>query len=190
MIANIERFMAARHARRPDIETVLSFVLMRRNLDSLRSAIDLAATLRIDKAIGNHLHAYTSDMAEESLMLEPERYRRAYAALAEYRTPATGQPVAYRPPFTCAHRGAQHLPCSYPWATMAVLGNGDVMACCVPGQRSGTSHGSLNRSERRRDAAVPRARSTCVTIHRNPAPVFVPCCGCRKQLCLALHQPA
>jgi radical SAM protein with 4Fe4S-binding SPASM domain len=141
VIGNIERFMAARHARRPDIETVLSFVLMRRNLDSLHAAIDLAADLGIDKLIGNHLHAYTSDMAEESLMLEPGRYRRTFDALAEHarlRRVNLGLPA----PVQTRTSRRSHLPCSYPWATMAVLGNGDVMACCVPGTKVGNLHGS------------------------------------------------
>jgi radical SAM protein with 4Fe4S-binding SPASM domain len=141
VIAKIERFMAARHARRPDVETILSFVLMRRNLDSMRAAIDLAATLGIDKLIGNHLHAYTSDMADASLMLEPGRYRRTYDDLTAYarlRGVNLGLPAPVRS--RTSRRG--HRPCSYPWATMAVLGNGDVMACCVPGTRVGNLNDS------------------------------------------------
>ena len=65
--------MAARNVERPDIETLLAFVLMRRNLDSLWPAIDLAAELGVSAVVAGHVHAYTSDIAEESLLLEPAR---------------------------------------------------------------------------------------------------------------------
>jgi radical SAM protein with 4Fe4S-binding SPASM domain len=141
VIANIRQFMTERHARRPDIDTNLSFVLMRRNLDSLHAAIDLAADLGIDRVLGNHLHAYTTEMAEESLQLQPGRYARAHAALLEYarlRQVDIALPAPVRP----RPSRRTHLPCPYPWKTMAVLGNGDVMACCVPGTKVGNLQGS------------------------------------------------
>jgi radical SAM protein with 4Fe4S-binding SPASM domain len=141
VIANIERFMAGRHAQRRDIETVLSFVLMRRNLDSLHAAIDLAADLGVSGVVGNHLHAYTSDMAEESLMLEPARYARVYQTLVD-RARAKGVNLGLPPPVRVRASRRGHLPCQVPWSTMAVLGNGDVMACCVPGTNVGTLRGS------------------------------------------------
>ncbi len=141
VLDNIRQFMAARNARRPDIETLLSFVLMRRNLESLGAAIDLAAELGVSAVVGGHVHAYTSDIAEESLLLEPDRYARAYRELIDRATAKNvciGLPLpapAYPP-----RRG--HARCSYPWSTAVVLGNGDVMACCVPGTKVGNLNGS------------------------------------------------
>jgi radical SAM protein with 4Fe4S-binding SPASM domain len=141
VIENIRRFMAERHARRADVVTLLTFVLMRRNIDSLRAAIDLADELGIDIVAGNHLHAYTPDMADESLMLEPERYTRCYSALMEY---ARGRKVHLVLPAPVGRLSSRrtHMPCPYPWESMVVLGNGDVMACCVPGTKVGNLHGS------------------------------------------------
>jgi radical SAM protein with 4Fe4S-binding SPASM domain len=141
VIANIRRFMTERHARRPDVVTLLSFVLMRRNIDSLRAAIDLAAEFGIDVVAGNHLHAYTPDMADESLMLEPERYARHYSALMEYARVRQVYLVLPPPVRRLASRRT-HMPCPYPWESMVVLGNGDVMACCVPGTKVGNLRGS------------------------------------------------
>jgi MoaA/NifB/PqqE/SkfB family radical SAM enzyme len=141
VLDNIRRFMAARNAERPDIETLLSFVLMRRNLDSLWPAIDLAAELGVSAVVGGHVHAYTSDIAEESLLLEPDRYARAYPELIARATAKNvyiGIPLPF--PTRAPRRG--HARCSYPWSTAVVLGNGDVMGCCVPGTKVGNLNGS------------------------------------------------
>jgi radical SAM protein with 4Fe4S-binding SPASM domain len=136
VIANIRGFMAARRTRQPDATTMISFVLMRRNLDSLHEAIDLAAELGIDIVAGSHMHAYTSEMAEESLMLEPERYARTYDRLLEH---ARGRQVSLviPPPVRRRTTRRSHQPCRTPWESMVVLGNGELMACCVPGTTVG-----------------------------------------------------
>jgi MoaA/NifB/PqqE/SkfB family radical SAM enzyme len=136
VLDDIRTFMRLRNATRPDVETLLSFVLMRRNLDSLWPAIDLAADLGVTAVVAGHLHAYTADIADESLLLDPARYERAYHELiarATARGVYLGLPLPFprRPP----RRG--HTPCRYPWSTAVVLGNGDVMACCVPGTTVG-----------------------------------------------------
>jgi radical SAM protein with 4Fe4S-binding SPASM domain len=137
VVENIRRFMIARNKERPDIETILSFVLMRRNLDSLWPAIDLAAELGVNALMGAHLHVYTSDMTEESLLLDPARYARAYFALIA-RARARGVSLGLPPPVTAAVAGRRsHMPCPYPWSTSVLLGNGDVMACCMPGTKVG-----------------------------------------------------
>ena len=142
VIDNIRHFMIARNAERPDIETILSFVLMRRNLDSLWPAIDLAAELGVTALMGGHLHAYTSDMAEESLALEPARYARTSHALVE-RARSVGVTLHLPPPFTGRETTRRsHAPCPYPWSTSVLLGNGDVMGCCMPGTKIGNIHGS------------------------------------------------
>lgn len=137
VIANIRGFMAARRTRQSDATTMISFVLMRRNLDSLYDAIDLAAELGIDIVAGNHLHAYTSEMAEESLMLEPERYAHTYARLIDYAR-AWHVTLVIPPPVRRRTTRRTHRPCPTPWESMVVLGNGDLMACCVPGTTVGS----------------------------------------------------
>lgn len=141
VLDNIRRFVDLRNRLRPDVEVVLSFVLMRRTLDTLDEAIALAAELGRCSVIGNHLQVYTPDMADESLMLEPGRYRRAYAALTATAF-ARGVALGLPPPVTRPHAVHGHAPCPYPWTTAVVLGNGDVMACCVPGTTVGNVRGS------------------------------------------------
>jgi radical SAM protein with 4Fe4S-binding SPASM domain len=97
-------------------------------------------------------------MAEESLMLEPARYARLYhqlVAKAHRKGVNLGLPV----PVSAPQTRSGHLPCIYPWRTMAVLGDGGVMACCVPGTRVGSLreqtleqiwHGDAMRDFRRR----------------------------------------
>lgn len=141
VLDNIRRFMDGRNAHRPDIETLLSFVLMRRNLESLWPAIELAAELGVSAVVGGHVHAYTSDIAEESLRLDPDRYERAYHQLIAHAT-ARGVYLGIPPPFPSRAHRRGHARCVYPWSTAVVLGNGDVMACCVPGTRVGNLRGS------------------------------------------------
>jgi len=136
VLANIRKFMAARNRERPDIETILSFVLMRRNLDSIGPGIDFAAELNFSQLIGGHLHAYTSDMADESLMLEPHRYARAFHDYYAYAA-TKNLPLGLPRPVRTRASNRSHAPCPYPWSTMVLLGNGDVMGCCVPGTKVG-----------------------------------------------------
>jgi radical SAM protein with 4Fe4S-binding SPASM domain len=136
VLGRIRTFMAARNARRPEIETILSFVLMRRNLDCLDQAIDLAAELGMSSVQAGHLHAYTIDMAEESVLLEPARYARAYDALMA-KAAVRGVNLVLPPPVRARASRREHEPCPYPWSTMVLLGNGDVMGCCVPGTTIG-----------------------------------------------------
>jgi radical SAM protein with 4Fe4S-binding SPASM domain len=139
VLDNIRGFMAARNRERPDIETVLSFVLMRRNLDSIGPAIDLAGELGVSMVSAGHLHAYTADMAEESLLLEPARYARAFDVLTA-QARAKGVHLLLAAPFSTAAPRRGHAPCVYPWSAAVILGNGDVMACCVPGTKVGNVH--------------------------------------------------
>jgi radical SAM protein with 4Fe4S-binding SPASM domain len=136
VLGNVRTFMASRNARRPDITTVLSFVLMRRNVESLGAAIDLAAELKITAVAANHLHAYTRDMADESLMLEPRRYERVHTMLTA-RAEEKGVQLWIARPIRSSTPQRGHMPCDYPWHGLVVLGSGDVMACCVPGTKVG-----------------------------------------------------
>jgi MoaA/NifB/PqqE/SkfB family radical SAM enzyme len=136
VIANIRHFMALRHARRPDIQTMVSFVLMRRNLDSIDAALDLVKELGIGYVAGNHLHVYTPDMVEESLLLVPHRYAEACERLRT-RARAMGVTLTLPEPVFVTAPGRGHVPCSVARHTALFLGNGDVMVCCMPGTKVG-----------------------------------------------------
>jgi MoaA/NifB/PqqE/SkfB family radical SAM enzyme len=132
----VRSFMAARNARRPLMTTILSFVLMKRNLDSIPAAIDFAAEVGVTGIWCNHLHAHSGGMAEESLMLQPRRYEaayRAFLALAKEKKVSLSMPA----PVRVAGPVRGHTPCDYPWRSITVLGDGQLMACNVPGTNVG-----------------------------------------------------
>ena len=136
VIGHIRHFMALVHARRPDIQTMLSFVLMRRNIESMNAALDLVKELGISFVCGSHLHVYTPDMVEQSLMLVPHRYAEICERLRA-RARAIGVTLTMPEPVFLKASGRRHLPCSVARHTALLLGNGDVMACCIPGTKVG-----------------------------------------------------
>ncbi len=109
---------------------------MRSNLEELPPFIRLAADLGFDVVQCRHLEAYTADMEAESLWFDQARYAevqgRAVALAAEL-----GIRLEIQGPFNAVPARAGRGPCPEPWRSAVVLGNGDVMACCVPGTRIG-----------------------------------------------------
>jgi len=83
---------------------------------------------------------YTSDMVDESAMLDLKRYRDIHAEATAHAT-ARGVVLWMPPPISNMRPRSGHTPCPAPWNTATILGNGDVMACCMPG----TVVGNLNR---------------------------------------------
>ena len=140
VLSNIAIFMRKRHARRPDLQTSLSLVLMRRNLTSLIPAIDFAREHGIDLVQGTHMMVFTPDMLEQSVLLDLKAYREAYEAAETY---ARERGVKFLCPPPLAKRKARsgHQPCMYSWAGVQVTGDGEVSACCMPD----TAVGNLNR---------------------------------------------
>ena len=139
VLASIREFAAAAHARRSDSEMLISFVLMKRNIDTLFAAIIFAAEVGIDIVQGSHLIVMTPDMAEQSLIPEPRLYAEKYSelmnfALAKNVTLALPAPIDNPLP----RRG--HAPCHLPWEGAVVLGNSDVLVCCMPGTKVGNLH--------------------------------------------------
>jgi radical SAM protein with 4Fe4S-binding SPASM domain len=138
---NIRAFMRARNARRPDLEAIFSLVIMRRNITSVEPALELAAELEMSGVSTSFLHVHTSDMTEQSLMLARDGLPELFEQL---RNRANELGVNLRlPPLpegNTPRRG--HRPCTYPWESAVVLGNGDVMACNVPGTVMGNIRSS------------------------------------------------
>jgi radical SAM protein with 4Fe4S-binding SPASM domain len=140
VLDTIRMFMNLRNQIRLDVKVTLSYVLMKRNLGAVAAALDFAAETGI-VFHGVHLHAWTPEMVEESLLPDRERYTREFArlsAVAERAGVELGMP---EPVGDLAPRRA-HKPCQMPWQSVTVLGNGDVMACCVPGTKVGSLHTS------------------------------------------------
>ena len=136
VLDNIRMFTRLRDQQRPDLAISISYVLMRRNLDAVPAAIDFAASIGI-RFQGHHLHAWKPEMVEQSLLLDRERYASRFfefIALAYRKKIAFSIPTPVAP--VASRKG--HLACPIPWGSAVVLGNGDVMACCVPGTRVGS----------------------------------------------------
>lgn len=136
VLSNICMFARLRDEFRPDLAISMSYVLMRRNLDAIPAAIEFAASIGI-RFQGHHLHAWKPELVEESLLLDRERYAARYfefVKLARER----GVDFSIPPPVAPVAPRRGHLPCPIPWTSAVVLGNGDVMACCVPGTKVGS----------------------------------------------------
>lgn len=143
VLANIRRFMEKKYRRRPDVTTVLSFVLMRSNIAEFGEAIDFVVETGIDVLQGNHLMVFTDDMVEESLLLDPAAYAARWAeirALAEAR--GVTDRIRLPDPVSVAAPRRGHRACNFPYEAAVVLGNGDVLACCTPGSKVGNLAGT------------------------------------------------
>jgi radical SAM protein with 4Fe4S-binding SPASM domain len=141
VLDNIATFMKLRNDKRPELITIISLVLMRRNLDSIRAAIDFAAEHRISWVVGSHMMVFTSDMTEESVLLDPRRYRATYEDAIAYGASKRVR-VVLPAPISNPRPRLGHRPCMVSLQSNVILGNGDVMACCMPG----TVVGNLNES--------------------------------------------
>ena len=114
----------------------VSFTLMNSTLHEWEDFLRAAASVGVFVVYARHLEVYTQDMRQESLWNDKQRYNEArLSALAvaskigiELHTP---EPFKDSPPRT-GHRG-----CNEPWKSAVILGNGDVAACCVPGNTMG-----------------------------------------------------
>jgi radical SAM protein with 4Fe4S-binding SPASM domain len=138
VLDRIRMFMALRNRMRPDLPVSMSYVLMRRNLEAVDAALAFAAETGIAFQ-APHLHAWTPDMVKESLLPARATYAEAFGrltAVAQQRGVVAALPEPVQP---LAPRRT-HAPCPVPWQSAVVLGDGDVMACCVPGTKVGSLH--------------------------------------------------
>ncbi|MER2198333.1 radical SAM protein [Methylobacterium brachiatum] len=139
VIENIRSAVQARGRLGGTHRIAISFTLMRSNLDEFPDFLRLAHSLGLEIVYARHLMPFTPEMAEDSLWHERERFnavRLESIALAN----ELGISHLFIPePFT-TKRVVGRLPCSIPWYGAGVLGNGDVLACCVPGLKMGNLH--------------------------------------------------
>ena len=143
VMANIIHFVSVRSrykARGNAVPVVtVAMTLMRRNLHELPMLIDWASELGADAVVARHLEAYTEDLEVESLFFDQDRCNET-VAMARAQAKRLGLHLVAPNPFPVAKGRAGHRYCPIPWHSAVVLGNGDVMACCVPT----TKMGSLN----------------------------------------------
>jgi MoaA/NifB/PqqE/SkfB family radical SAM enzyme len=137
VLAKVERFMARKRVAAPQVRTILSFVLMRSNASTIKPALAFAREHGIDFVNVVPLIAFTPDMVEEILVWDTEAYRVLHEDLQE-EAALRGVALHMQPPVRRFHEHDGHMPCNIPWGAAFVLGNGDVMACCVPGSRIGS----------------------------------------------------
>lgn len=120
-------------------ELTMSFTLMRRNVDETLPFLELGADIGATTVAFRHLEVYTSDMAPESLYGEQDRWNQARSLILK-RAAELGLSVTVPPPFDDRPARSGHRHCPIPWESVAIIGNGDVMACCIPS----TVMGNLN----------------------------------------------
>lgn len=139
VIENVRATVEARERIGGTHRIAISYVLMRSNIDEFPDFLRLASAVGVEIVYVRHLMAFTPEMEEESLWHERERFnavRSDWIALAK----ELGINHFFLPePFGMEEVGERRH-CSIPWRGAGVLGNGDVLACCVPGLKMGNLH--------------------------------------------------
>ncbi|MEY2557863.1 MAG: hypothetical protein QOE34_1288 [Verrucomicrobiota bacterium] len=139
VLAKIARFMSRKRAAEKEIHTVLSFVLMRSNASTIKPALAFARENGIDHVNVIPMLAFTEDMLDEIFVWDEVAYAKLYEELMSEAS-RLGVALAMQAPVQRWREDDVHAPCEVPWASVAITGNGDVMACCMPG----TVIGNLN----------------------------------------------
>lgn len=121
---------------RHDVPLSAAFVLMRSNIDEVPEFIRCVHDVGFDAVRTIHMQAYTSDMDHESLWHDKERFNRVREIAL-----ATGDELGIKLYIDRAFDDRDDQVgssfCTLPWRAAYLLGNGDVLACCVPGLRMG-----------------------------------------------------
>jgi MoaA/NifB/PqqE/SkfB family radical SAM enzyme len=175
IVTNIETMMRIRAAAKCSFPVSLSFTLMRSNLDEWCDFLRLGARLGVDIVIARHLEAYTEDMESDSLWHDQAAYNAARIdamALSE----SLGILATFPEPFQGIALPGRR-PCTVPWESAVILGNGDVAACCVPG----LTMGNLNEATMEEIWNGPRYQELRATVNSDkPLPVCAACPMFRK----------
>lgn len=153
------------------INLSLGFTVMRSNIDELEDFISIAARIGADKVECRHLEAYTSDMIEESLWLNKEKFHLVRIAALK-RALAEGIQIGIDSPFADIASREGHRHCSQPWSAAVILGNGDVQVCCLPK----TKIGNLNESSMEEIWNGASYRDFRLKVNSNSSPS--PCRSC------------
>jgi radical SAM protein with 4Fe4S-binding SPASM domain len=133
VLANVQLFAEARRASASTrtAELTMSFTVMRRTVDETLPFLEIAADLGATCVAFRHLEVYSADMELESLYGDQPRWNEARARILK-RAAELGVSVTLPPPFDGRPHMTGHRHCPIPWESVAILGNGDVMACCIP----------------------------------------------------------
>jgi MoaA/NifB/PqqE/SkfB family radical SAM enzyme len=138
VLANIEAMMRIRAATGAKFTVSTSMSLMRSNLREWPDFIRMGARLGVDFVHARHMEAYTEDMEADSLWHDQAAYNTARLeaiALAEQLGVQAGAPAPFSGRTVTGRRS-----CDVPWHAAAILGNGDVQACCIPDTVMGNLH--------------------------------------------------
>jgi radical SAM protein with 4Fe4S-binding SPASM domain len=139
VIENIRATVDARGRLGGTHRIAISYVLMRSNIDEFPDFLRLAQAVGVEIVYVRHLMAFTPEMEKESLWHERERYnavRQGWISLAK----ELGIHHFFLPEPFGLEEASERRHCSIPWQGAGVLGNGDVLACCVPGLKMGNLH--------------------------------------------------
>ena len=139
VLAKIGRFMARKREAAKRIHTIISFVLMRSNAATIKSALAFARENGIDHVNVFPLLAFTPDMVDEIFVWDESAYSALYDELTN-EAARLGVALAMQAPVKRWRDDDIHAPCEVPWGSAAIMANGDVMACCMPGTVIGNLH--------------------------------------------------
>ncbi len=175
IVTNIETMMRIRAASGQSFPVSLSMTLMRSNLNEWFEFLRMGARLGVDIVIARHLEAYTADMEEDSLWNDQATYNEARIKAMELAQ-SLGILATFPEPFAGVALPGRR-PCTVPWESAVILGNGDVAACCVPGH----TMGNLNESTMEEIWNGPAYQELRATVNSaNPLPVCATCPMFRK----------
>lgn len=121
---------------RGDMRLSAAFVLMRSNIEELPDFIRRVHSVGFDTVRTIHMQAYTADMDAESLWFHQELFNAVRLRAIE-TADALGVELYIDRPFDDRADQIGTSFCTLPWKAAYLLGNGDVLACCVPGLRMG-----------------------------------------------------
>lgn len=180
VLAKIARFMELKRAAGHRARTLMSFLLMRSTAPTIKPALAFAKQHGIDFVSVHQMIAFTPDMLEEIVITDDAAYAAIYHELME-EAQRLGVSLVMQPPVERWDDRDGHAPCDVPWGTALITGNGDVMACCVPGTRLGNLneqslhdiwHGPEYRAFRLRvnspDPPAPCRNCAMIPIRNNP----------------------
>jgi radical SAM protein with 4Fe4S-binding SPASM domain len=171
VLAKIARFMSRMQAARNEIHTIISFVLMRSNAATIKPALAFARENGIDHVSVVPLLAFTEEMLDEIFVWDEVAFARLHEELMTEAI-RLGVALAFQPPVQRWREEDIHAPCEVPWGTVAITGNGDVMACCMPG----TVVGNLNEESLEKIWSGPRFADFRMRINTPNPPA--PCRNC------------
>lgn len=172
VLAKIARFMSRKRAARKEIHTIISFVLMRSNAATIKPALAFARENGIDFVSVVPMLAFTEEMLDEMFVWDEVAFARLREELLTEAI-RLGVALAIQSPVQRWREDDIHAPCEVPWGTVTITGNGDVMACCMPG----TVVGNLNEESLDEIWSGPRFADFRMRVNTSNPPTSCRNCG-------------